>query len=145
MLVLHGTAATVLYTGDHFNFESVTNDAGTGWRNTSTVKPLDADGDNIYGTDGYEFGGGGTPNALPTYVNSFTISGGHNDGGRGDVDNPADPSGVDINGGWAGRSVVSTTFASCTFNQTLSQPIRLGVIYDNDWSASTGEQIFTLT
>jgi hypothetical protein len=137
-------AASIVYVGQQNDYETVSNDATTGWRNASTVKPLDIDGDNIFGTDGYEFGGGSTPKSLPSYVNDFNINGNHNDNGRGFLDNPADPGGADIRGGWAGRSG-GGNFATIVFNQAMSDTVRLGVIYDNDWNVSTGTQTFTLT
>ena len=62
--------------------DDTTNDA---WRTSSTVKPLDADGDNIYGTDGYQVfrspNPGGSPTgdssvvSLPSYATVNTLPG----------------------------------------------------------------------
>ena len=144
LLVGNARSATILIAGQQNNYELVTNDPTTGWRNTGTTKPLDIDGDNVFGTDGYEFGGGSTPKSLPSYVNNFDILGNHNDNGRGLLDNPADPGGADISGGWAGRTS-NGSFATIVFNQAMSDTVRLGVMYDNNWNVSTGTQTFTLT
>lgn len=148
LILFAGTAcaATITIAGQQNDYELVTSDATTGWRNAGTLKPLDIDGDNIFGSDGYEFAGNDptTPKSLPSYVNDFNILGNHNDNGRGFLDNPADPGGVDIRGGWAGRSG-GGNFATIVFNQAMSDTVRLGLIYDNDWNVSTGTQTFTLT
>ena len=44
-----------------------------GWRNSTDPKAFDVDGNNIYGTDGYNMRGG-TVN--PAYISTFTRSGG---------------------------------------------------------------------
>ncbi|MEJ6573377.1 MAG: PEP-CTERM sorting domain-containing protein [Akkermansiaceae bacterium] len=136
-------AATVAYVGGQSNMELFTNDATDGWRNATTAKPLDIDGDNIIGTDGYDFAGGSTVVALPSYVASSTASGGHSDNNRGLVDNPLDASGADIGIGWQGN-MGSWTFVfqgSALETETL----RLGVLYDGTWSLAWGTQTYTLT
>lgn len=60
---------------------------GSGWRHASVAKPLDADGDNIFGTDGYVMyaasgvgspstsGGGQDLVSLPSYLTVATSGG----------------------------------------------------------------------
>jgi len=58
---MHSVAvAYVIYTGA----DTTTNDA---WRTTDSAKPLDPDGDNAYGTDGYETTPWAT-SSLPAYA-----------------------------------------------------------------------------
>ncbi|MFN0130688.1 MAG: hypothetical protein ACKV19_28840, partial [Verrucomicrobiales bacterium] len=64
-------------------------DSSTGgdWRTSGTVKPLDVDGDNIYGTDGYRiasFGGQDDPlNILQPGYATFALADGLNFEGPG--------------------------------------------------------------
>ncbi len=137
------SAATIMYAGGQSNMETFSNDPAVGWRNATTAKPLDIDGDNVLGTDGYVFAGSSSVEALPTYVASSARSGGHNDNNRGSVDNPLDASGADIGIGWSGN------FNSWNFvfqgSALEAETLRLGVLYDSNWSLAHGEQTFTLT
>tara|TARA_B110000908_G_scaffold170627_1_gene230754 strand:+ start:116 stop:856 length:741 start_codon:yes stop_codon:yes gene_type:complete len=145
--VFTGSAsAAISYVGGQSNFEAHTNDPTDGWRNTTTAKPLDGDGDNILGTDGYDLSGSSAPLLLPSYVFSSTISGGHNQT-RGSVDDPSDPTGADIAGGWSGGNSASGTFGTFVFQggTLATETLRLGVLYDSDWSLAWGTQTFTLT
>jgi hypothetical protein len=47
------------------------NDLGSGWRTTTVSKPLDLDGDNILGTDGYQVVN--RPAVPPNYVSAMAI------------------------------------------------------------------------
>lgn len=140
------SAATIVIAGGQSNFEAHTNDPTDGWRNTTTAKPLDGDGDNIFGTDGYDLSGSSAPLALPAYVFSSTIGGGHNQT-RGLVDDPTDPTGADIAGGWSGGNGASGTFGTFVFQggTLATETLRLGVLYDSDWNLAWGTQTFTLT
>jgi len=140
------SAATITYVGGQNNLEAHTNDPTVGWRNATTVKPLDGDGDNILGTDGYDLSGSSAPLLLPSYVLSSAVAGNHNQT-RGLVDDPADPTGSDIAGGWSGGSGSSGTFGTFVFQGTslATETLRLGVLYDSDWSIAWGTQTFTLT
>jgi len=59
-----GSAAGVNYAG-------VQTDLGSGWRTSSVQKPLDIDGDNVLGTDGYYLVN--LPSVLPSYVSQAAI------------------------------------------------------------------------
>lgn len=139
-------AATITYVGGQSNIEALSDDPGVGWRNAATVKPLDGDGDNVLGTDGYRSAISAGLVSLPSYVASANVSGAHNQT-RGSFDNPADPSGADVPAGWSGNSGSSGTFATVVFQGSLlsTETMRLGVLYDSDWSLAYGTQTFTLT
>jgi hypothetical protein len=145
-LVVSANAATIMHAGGQSNFEAHTNDATVGWRNATTLKPLDGDGDNILGTDGYDLSGSSAPLALPSYVLSSVVSGNHNQT-RGSVDDPLNPTGADIAGGWSGGSGASGTFGTFVFqgSSLVTETLRLGVLYDSDWNLANGTQTFTLT
>jgi hypothetical protein len=139
-------SAAITYVGLQSNFEAHANDATVGWRNATTAKPLDGDGDNIFGTDGYDLSGSSAPLSLPSYVLSSVVTGNHNQT-RGNVDDPADPTGADIAGGWSGGSGASATFGTFVFQGSAlaTETLRLGVLYDSDWNLAWGTQTFTLT
>jgi hypothetical protein len=70
MTTVASPAADITYVGSHIGIEADTNSATDGgWRTPSTPKPLDVDGDSIYGTDGYWFAG---TQLKPSYVSAFT-------------------------------------------------------------------------
>ena len=66
LLAGHVYAATVTYVGNHV-------DLGGAWRTTSVAKPLDADKDNVYGTDGWLLIGLGRA-SYPQYVTGTAIN-----------------------------------------------------------------------
>jgi hypothetical protein len=134
-------AATITYVGGQSNFEAHTDDPTVGWRNATTAKTLDIDGDNIIGTDGYDIAGGG-PEVLPSYVSSATFSGGHNQL-HGFMDDPLDPDGTDMGAGWTGNSSGNTIVFQGS--DLTTKTLRLGVLYDSGWSLAWGTQTFTLT
>ena len=134
-------SAAITYVGGQSNLEAHTDDPAVGWRNTTTVKTLDIDGDNIIGTDGYDIAGGG-PEVLPSYVLSATYSGGHNQL-KGFMDDPLDPTGADMGAGWAGNSSGNTIVFQGS--DLATGTLRLGVLYDSDWNLAWGTQTFTLT
>jgi hypothetical protein len=136
------SAATITYVGGQSNVEALTNDPAVGWRNASTAKPLDIDGDNVVGTDGYDFAGNSAVQSLPAYVASVVNSGGHNDKNRGLVDDPTDPSGADIGTGWNGNGGQTIVFQGSDLAATT---LRLAVLYDSTWSLAYGTQTLTLT
>ncbi|MBT7959702.1 MAG: PEP-CTERM sorting domain-containing protein [Akkermansiaceae bacterium] len=144
--VTGSASAAITYVGGQSNFEAHTNDPTVGWRNATTAKPLDGDGDNVLGTDGYDLSGNSAPLLLPSYVLSSVVSGNHNQT-RGNVDDPADPTGADIAGGWSGGSSASGTFGTFVFQGSTmaTETLRLGVLYDSDWNLAWGTQTFTLT
>ncbi len=75
------------------DIESDADTPESGWRNTTPAKPLDIDGDNILGTDGWFLD---HTKSVPSYVS--IIKPGANVNGMsawGLLDNPSDPSGKD--------------------------------------------------
>lgn len=121
------------------------------WRTNSVVKPLDADGNNIYGTDGYlMFNTGYTgatftssntvlansSNALPAYVSVIV------DGATGSVgaaafaliNDPLNP-GSDFRSGVAARSGVAlgteVSMFNLAFNNAPVGGVRVGVLVNN--------------
>ena len=46
-------AAVITYVGNQTEIEAYTDTPTEGWRNATPAKPLDIDGDNILGTDGW--------------------------------------------------------------------------------------------
>lgn len=122
-------ATTITYVG-----ADTTN--GARWRTASVVKTLDADGDNIYGTDGYLLltSPGGVVQSVPGYISSivrlapFNWYGGLTPGALYiDVDNPVAP-GVIRTGSWYGASGSIDVFARITVQANAT--FRLGVLVD---------------
>lgn len=113
---------------------------GARWRTASVVKTMDADGDNIYGTDGFLLltSPGGVVASLPSYINAIqqvapqVYYGGHlPNTPYTDVDNPVAP-GVVRTGAWFGASGTVDVFARVFIRTNAS--FRLGVLVDVfDW------------
>ena len=142
MAAFTGSAsAAITYVGNQYNVEALTDDQSTGWRNAATAKSFDIDGDNIIGTDGYDFAGASGVASLPSYVTSVAGSGGHNDQNKGLIDDPTNPSGPDIGTGWNGNGASHTII----FGSAVTETLRLSVLYDGNWSLAHGTQTFTLT
>ncbi len=105
------------------------------WRTPSVAKALDADGDNIYGTDGYVMWGLGmaenrkdpsyaTITRVPTHniqIGFFTYTA---------LDNPANPTGpkLFVGGLWNSPGANPTTFFSLAF--TEARHVRIGLLVD---------------
>ena len=142
-LVASAQAATIMNAGGDLNVESFDPDPTDGWRNATTAKPGDGDGDNILGTDGYSLT---TSTDLPSYVLSAVVSGSHNTSNGGVIDNPLDPTGADVSAPWAGRSDSGGTFATIVFQGSTmaTETLRLGVLYDSTWDLTLGTQTVTL-
>jgi hypothetical protein len=83
---------TITHIGTQFDIEAGTNDPTFGWRNPSPVKPLDVDGDNILGTDGYRTS---ARTSDPSYAITYKLAPNENGGGKV-YDDPLNPSGDDI-------------------------------------------------
>ncbi|PXA03436.1 hypothetical protein DDZ13_12135 [Coraliomargarita sinensis] len=145
------TGATISYVGNQTNVETEASDAGIGWRNTTPDKPLDIDGDNILGTDGYRIFNDGSTVSLPSYIDNITkiAPNAAKSGGWGVIDDPSDPSGTDdiIHGFWydSGNAQGSVDILSFQITGTAldGQTLRIGIIYDTHWG--TGDIAFTLT
>jgi methionine-rich copper-binding protein CopC len=83
---------TITHVGTQFDIESGTNDPTLGWRNPSPAKPLDIDGDNILGTDGYRTS---AHTSNPPYAITAKLAPNENGGGKV-YDDPTNPAGDDI-------------------------------------------------
>lgn len=107
ILAVNTNAADITYEGYQGNVESPADDPTTGWRNPTPAKPLDLDGDNILGSDGYYAFGSAI--SQPSYISSWALYanlGLNWSTGYGVADDPADPTGADTKpfGRWAGDS-----------------------------------------
>lgn len=129
-------AAVITYAGLHENVESHADDPAVGWRNAaSPAKPLDLDGDNIYGSDGYTLFG--RPyEALPSYVTAIQplqTALGPLALDYAMIDNPDDPSGPDIKAGtlFLNGVIGEFAFASFVVNGNAPSLFRLGILVDN--------------
>ena len=89
-------AANINYVGVQYDVEASTNTPTTGWRNPTPAKPLDIDGDNILGSDGYDVYFEKASN--PSYA---TIGYPYPNRNNASAlwDDPANPTGDDCNGG----------------------------------------------
>lgn len=87
--------ANISYEGYQVNMETTANDPTFGWRNPTPAKPLDLDGDNILGSDGYYAFASAI--SKPSYVSSWAVTASNSNWttGWGVADNPADPTGPD--------------------------------------------------
>lgn len=136
--IIGANAAIVTYVGNQDEVEAEADTPTTGWRNSTPAKPLDIDGDNILGTDGYWNPSNGT--VLPAYVVSAAKQnvGGDNTGaGFGVMDDPEDPSGADTwdFGGWRNSSTTEVELATITLSANAgtllnNQTLRIGWLYD---------------
>ena len=119
-------------------------DLGAGWRTASPVKPLDLDGDNIVGTDGYQLIN--LPPALPAYLASASILSGTYPG-NGDysyLDDPTSPGDQFLTGTmnpYPGPSVSADLFSFTLNAGAVGRTIRVGLLVDNldgaDWNADS--------
>lgn len=139
-------AATITYVDEHRNLESRANDATVGWRNATTLKPLDLDGDNIYGTDGYHMMANGIVD-LPTYIDSVTnLASSNNHVVSADIDDPGNSDGNDINAGqWFHAIGTGAPLFSFKIgpNGSKIETLRIAVLY-NTGIANTGVQSYNL-
>lgn len=128
------------------------------WRNPSVLKPLDADGDHVYGTDGYVMfhtGYAGTthslrPNvfasasmALPRYVTVVPAgaTGSLGSANFGTIDYPEDPSmgmlsGVALISGL--ETGAEASMFQLVFNRPPAKGVRIGVMTNNSVSRNPG-------
>ena len=131
-------------------------DRGEFLRTTTSVKPLDGDGDNVYGTAGYDFfatepagstGAGNGPmpyepastlTALPSFVSAITpVSGAQFNWGStyAAIDNPTLAPGASVANVFSGllisRNINESPILSITLTGTIPANIRIGVVVDN--------------
>lgn len=164
------THAAVVYTGSQLNIDGTGDDGATiGWHSTLQSKPLDIDGDNALGTDGWVRAGSGTggvtnPNRLiPSYLTAYvgdlsvplTSTSGVNsqfaNAGSGLIDAPTtaspgiNPTAEATANVWHSNS--ANAFDVYTFtiqNAALltGQSLRVGLLFD---ATLVGTQVFTMT
>jgi hypothetical protein len=141
-LAFAGTAdaADISYVGFQANVESDLNTTTTGWRNASPAKPLDIDGDNILGTDGYHFATAGM-SSLPAYISSAVGQNPKNPFGL--IDDPTDPTGDDVSAllWWNQASLVDFTIAGSSLDGKV---MRLG-LFIGTRTAGGGTYTYTVT
>ena len=155
--LMSANAATLAYVGWQANVEAKQDadpsptTSSSGWRNSSTTKTYDIDGDNILGTDGW-YGrgdasiGGAVGDYLPSYVTpTYNVGSGNV---FGFMDNPLDPAGVDTyrTGLWgtASAGIYNGTgldlFGFSVNGTSLeSVPLRIGIQFDSWRQAGTME------
>ena len=142
-------AVTIDYAGVQFGVEdSTTNTLTTGWRNPTPAKPLDIDGDNILGSDGYLIYFNRISN--PSYATIATTGYINRNNAPVNWDDPTDPTGADFTAGGfyhdasAGLGVMSGQLLSFVITNPLpvGETLRLGVLFD---VTSSGTASYTLT
>jgi len=130
------SAATITYVGTQVDIESNFNDPANGWRNVSPLKPLDIDGDNILGTDGYKLKNVGSN---PSYATVTVVAPNANNNTEGKVwDTPSNPSGADtimagaFHDNAAGSGVTTVPLLRFVISGTDldGKTLRLGVLHD---------------
>jgi hypothetical protein len=118
------------------------------WRTNSVVKPLDADGNNIYGTDGWQAGSWAAGVSLPAYAtvavnapNSFdaaSLSGVT----YTSLDNPNGVGVLETGVHYYGSAVTGTEQDFYTITLTQAADFRLGMITDHtDFAAISPSQL----
>ena len=104
-------AANINYVGVQYDVEdNTTNTPTAGWRNPTPAKPLDIDGDNILGSDGYDIYFKKASN--PSYATIGYPYPNRNNATLALWDNPASPTGNDYNGGFYHDASI-TPLVSC--------------------------------
>ena len=133
--------AAISYVGFQANVESDLNTTTTGWRNAGPVKPLDIDGDNTLGTDGYHFATVGM-SSLPAYISSAVGQNPKNVFGL--IDDPTDPTGDDVSAllWWNQASLVDFTIAGSSLDGKV---MRLGLFIGTRISDTTYTYTVTQT
>jgi hypothetical protein len=119
--------ASITYVGTQY-------DLGPGWRTSTTNKPLDIDGNNVLGTDGYNMVN--LAEVLPAYVSadqilSSTFPG---DGGYASIDDPDNLPNLFLTGTMNPDPGTGTNadFYSFTLNSNaFGRTIRVGLMVDN--------------
>src|SRR6266852_5173779 len=110
-------------------------DSGPGWRTSAVSKPLDLNGDNILGTDGYQVVN--RPAVLPAYVSSMAILTTVNVGNANyaSMDDPTNASATFVTGTMEAHpsvGVAATNLFRFTLNtNAVGRTIRVGLLVDN--------------
>jgi DNA-binding NarL/FixJ family response regulator len=131
-------ASTVTYAGTD-------TDTQESWRTAAVAKPLDADGDNVYGSDGwliYAYSVSGYQSAydpastrasLPAYINDVTSPprawGGGDAANFGQIDDPLNPG--SLRNSTHGLALNGSTL-TLVISRASDQAFRLGVMLGND-------------
>jgi hypothetical protein len=156
-------AATITYVGSQL-------DIGDGWRTPAVTKPLDPDGDNIIGSDGYFMfntgytgstfrfdpppfdpadGYGNASVDLPSFVtiSDFGSGGSVTATAFSQIDDPLNP-GTDFLSGTAVRNAgadgAEVSFYKLTFNNAPAEGVRVGVLVNNAEWGNAGQIRFEL-
>ena len=109
-------------------------DLGPGWRTATVGKPLDIDGDNVFGTDGYDMVN--RPAVTPSYVGSMAIltTTFPGNGGYAQIDDPTNLPGLFVTGTMNPNPGVggSANLFQFTLNANAAgRTIRVGLMVDN--------------
>ncbi len=112
-------------------------DLGDGaWRTASRTKPLDPDGDNVYGTAGYDvlYSQNGNLQSLPTGVSVTQLAPGlyPGNGGYTVIDNPATPGSTIISGvGYFGGITPGAAYDFVSVSFSANAKYVMGIYSDN--------------
>jgi len=140
---------TITHVGTQFDIESGTNDPTVGWRNTSPAKPMDIDGDNILGTDGYRTS---AHTRDPSYAITAKLAPNENGGGKV-YDDPTDPAGDDIgmaafhdhHGASTGQETAPLLGFEITEDLPAGTTLRVGILFDLTGGPNTATYILKQT
>ena len=156
-------AATIVYVGNQDNIDSQADDGtSTGWHSTTGVKPLDIDGDNALGTDGWHYSHTSGTSGLsgirsnPIYATSSNAITPHSNATTGDFyDAPTsgtpgiNPASEATISSWAVNSPTTTPLNIISFTIgdasliPVGETLRIGLLYDSR-GGTTGTQVFTI-
>lgn len=105
----------------------------TNWRTAGVIKPLDPDGNNIYGTDGYMLTGGAGLVSNPSYatvtrLSSLTFPG---NGAYTSIDNPAGGSPLRTGVWYTTGGVTNQEHDLAQITVNVASSFRVGVLTDN--------------
>jgi len=151
------------------DFIGVDRDSGSSWRTASAQKPLDPDGDNVWGTDGWvvwqyhndgwsgEYNPADTAKVLPSYISSISDPahgwGGADTSNYGLMDDPlypeqdAYPEGDQMNVKWnpvATGQMPDEIESPIVIERATSQPFRLGIILGSWGGDGKGTEDITI-
>ena len=119
-------AATILYVGSDLSTSG-------SWRSAAVSKPLDLDGNNIYGSDGYLLTGSSTLLSNPSYATITRLSSTTFPGNSGytNVDNPAGGAALRTGVWYSSGSVTDQQQDLAQITVTAAGSFRVGVLTDN--------------
>ncbi len=128
-------AASIDYVGSQLDFENARADDPTvGWRNATTSKALDIDGDHIIGTDGWRLR---NTSQNPPYGTLTIVTGNTNNVSGALIDNPGNPTGADVQAGGihdaaAGVGVETVPLVQLVITSAIptGETLRVGLLFD---------------